>query len=100
MLLGIVNAEMMTLSRFYVQAGAVVLGIVGAIIMSKIDYHFMAKLWKLHVPAAIFLVLLTFILGQQRGEADDKAWIIINLTDSFSVSFQRSEERRVGKECL
>ena len=96
MLLGIVNAEMMTLSRFYVQAGAVVLGIVGAIIMSKIDYHFMAKLWKLHVPAAIFLVLLTFILGQQRGEADDKAWIIINLTDSFSVSFQPTELLKIS----
>ena len=69
MLFGIVNAELMKISRLYVQIAATVLGIIAAIIMSKIDYHFMAKLWKLHVPCAILLVLLTFVWGQQRGEA-------------------------------
>ena len=96
MLFGIVNAELMKISRLYVQIAATVLGIIAAIIMSKIDYHFMAKLWKLHVPCAILLVLLTFVWGQQRGEADDKAWIFFNLSSSFQISIQPSEILKIS----
>jgi rod shape determining protein RodA len=96
MLFGIVNAELMKISRLYVQIAATVLGIIAAIIMSKIDYHFMAKLWKLHVPCAILLVLLTFVWGQQRGEADDKAWIFFNLSSNFQISIQPSEILKIS----
>lgn len=96
MLSGIVNAELINVNRLYVQTAATLLGIVAAIIMSKIDYRFMAKLWKLHVPFAILLVLFTFVWGQQRGEADDKAWIFFNLTSSFQISIQPSELLKIS----
>lgn len=96
MLSGIVSVELANKSRLYVQIAATLLGIIAAIIMSKIDYHFMAKLWKLHIPFSVFLVLLTFILGQQRGEADDKAWIVFNLTTSVQVSVQPTELLKIS----
>ena len=96
MLSGIVSAELAKVSRLYIQVAATCLGVVAAVIMSKIDYHFMAKLWKLHVPAAIFLVLLTFIWGQQRGGADDKAWIVFNISENFQFSVQPTEFLKIS----
>ncbi|MBR5309609.1 MAG: FtsW/RodA/SpoVE family cell cycle protein [Oscillospiraceae bacterium] len=71
-----------------VQVLASALGISAAIIVSNFDYHFMAKLWKLYMPAAIFLVILTFFVGMQVDETiDDKAWLRL----PFGLTFQPSE---------
>lgn len=71
-----------------VQVIASLLGISAAIIMSNIDYHFMAKLWKLYIPASLFLVILTFFIGMQVDESiDDKAWLRL----PFGLTFQPSE---------
>lgn len=71
-----------------VQVIASLLGISAAIIMSNIDYHFMAKLWKLYVPSSLFLVILTFFIGMQVDESiDDKAWLRL----PFGLTFQPSE---------
>ncbi|MBP0990216.1 MAG: FtsW/RodA/SpoVE family cell cycle protein [Oscillospiraceae bacterium] len=58
-----------------VQILAVCIGVVVAIIVSLFDYHFLAKLWKLHLPISIALVALTFFIGLGRAGADDRAWI-------------------------
>lgn len=65
-----------------IQLVAVALGVTAALVMSKIDYEIMAKLWKFHMPLAILLVLLTFTpLGVKATElADDKAWLNIGFT--------------------
>lgn len=61
-----------------VQCIAAGLGAIGAIILSKFDYHTLTKLWKLHMPVAYFLVLLTFIIGQGTEERmGDKSWLSI-----------------------
>lgn len=71
-----------------VQVLASVLGITAAIIISNIDYHIMAKLWKLYVPVSVFLVILTFFIGMQVDETiDDKAWLRL----PFGLTFQPSE---------
>ena len=71
-----------------VQVLASVLGISAAIILSNFDYHFMAKLWKLYMPASVFLVILTFFIGMQVDESiDDKAWLRL----PFGLTFQPSE---------
>lgn len=63
-------------------------GVVAAVILSNIDYHVLAKLWKLYMPASLFLVLLTFFVGMQRDETiDDKAWLPL----PFGMTFQPSE---------
>lgn len=64
-----------------VQIVAVFLGIISACIISKIDYVIMAKLWKIHVPIAVGLVLLTFIIGYAPPGTDDKAWLDLGITN-------------------
>ncbi|MEG1953711.1 MAG: FtsW/RodA/SpoVE family cell cycle protein [Hydrogenoanaerobacterium sp.] len=70
------------------QVAAIGIGIVFSVVLSKIDYRFIAKMWKLHVPLALFLVGLTFTsLGKQVNDSvDDRAWL--NL---FGVNLQPSE---------
>lgn len=59
-----------------VQAAAAGLGVLSALILSYLDYHSLARLWKLHLPVCILLVLLTFTsAGMAVGDADDQAWI-------------------------
>ena len=71
-----------------VQVLASVLGLTAAIVISNFDYHFMAKLWKLYMPASVFLVILTFFIGMQVDETiDDKAWLRL----PFGLTFQPSE---------
>lgn len=71
-----------------VQAAASAAGILGAVFLSNFDYHVLAKLWKLYIPASLFLVLLTFFIGMQRDESiDDKAWLPL----PFGMTFQPSE---------
>ncbi len=65
-----------------IQAAAIGIGVVAAIILSKIDYRLMASLWKIYVPVTVGLVLLTFTpLGISRDGADDKAWISLGIVD-------------------
>ena len=65
-----------------IQSAAIGLGIVAAIVISKIDYRLMASLWKIYIPLTVGLVLLTFTpLGISREGADDKAWISLGIVD-------------------
>ncbi|MCI8624602.1 MAG: FtsW/RodA/SpoVE family cell cycle protein [Provencibacterium sp.] len=76
-----------------VQLGAAGAGVLGAFILSRIDYHTIGKLWKLHLPVCVLLVLLTFIVGEGVGEADDVAWLrlfggmTLQPTEMLKISF-------------
>ena len=53
LLLGMYEAGFFTRMRLvYTQLLAAGIGLLGAVILSKMDYHTIAKLWKLHVPLA------------------------------------------------
>lgn len=86
MLYGLVLAEKTRMGTLKTQIVASILGVLCAIIVSKIDYEFMCRLWKLHAPATYFLVILTFIVGEGRADAtyvDDRAWLrlpFVNMT--------------------
>lgn len=80
LLFGIYRSELVGLKirSVYVQAFAVGLGSFCAIILSKFDHHTLGKLWKLHVPLAYTLVLLTFVIGVGTpARPEDKSWIVI-----------------------
>ena len=65
--------------KLLVQAGASLLGMAAAVVLSKFDYHTLAKLWKLHVPAAYGLVLLTFFIGVgTASRPGDKSWLVLS----------------------
>jgi len=72
---------------FLVQMLASTIGIILAIVISKIDYRTMSDFSKYHMLIAWGLVILTFFIGNQRGGADDRAWISLPL----GLSFQPTE---------
>ena len=75
-----------------VQASAMLIGAAAVIIISKFDYHSIARLWKLYLPAVLALVALTFVVGAQRGGADDRAWLLL----PGGLSLQPSEFLKIA----
>ena len=79
--------------QYIVQALATGMGVIAAIIISLIDYHFIAKMWKLYVPVALILVILTYFIGIQVDETiDDKAWLRL----PFGLTLQPSELMKIA----
>lgn len=89
LILGIHNAGFVQQRVLLVQIAATFIGVCAALIVSFFDYHLLAKLWKVFLPASIFLVLLTYVIGQKRASyIDDKAWLKIPFVN---LTFQPSE---------
>ncbi len=86
---GLVHAGALSTDRpLKMQLAASLVGLMAAVVISKIDYHTMAELWKLHQPVAYGLVLLTFTsLGVQVNEyIDDRNWLDIPGLPQFQPS--------------
>ncbi len=86
---GLVHAGALSTDRpLKMQLAATLVGLLAAIIISKIDYHTMAELWKLHQPIAYGLVLMTFTsMGVQVSEyIDDRNWLDIPGLPQFQPS--------------
>lgn len=58
-----------------VQAAAAVLGFLALGLLSCLDYRRLSSLWAFYTPAAVSLVLLTFLFGYSRAGSDDRAWL-------------------------
>lgn len=78
--------------QIIVQSLAMTIGLGIVIFLSTYDYHTIARLWKLYLPAALALVALTFVIGAQRGGADDRAWILL----PGGMSLQPSEFLKIA----
>lgn len=64
-----------------VQTVAFFIGLICAIVISTVDYHTLAGMWKIYVPIAGILVLLTFTpLGIMREGSDNRAWLNLGIT--------------------
>jgi rod shape determining protein RodA len=93
-LLGIHHSGMMTSSKLVSQGGAILLGLLAALILANIDYNTLLRLWKLYVPFCLFLVLLTFTsLGIEEG--GNKAWLAVRMAGR-SISLQPSEFLKIS----
>jgi len=71
-------AELLNINTrtFQVQCVAIAFGIICAIVLSRIDYLSLIRLWKLHVPFSYLFVFLTFVIGTGVPErVNDKRWI-------------------------
>ncbi len=79
-------------SFFPVQVLAVSLGYFAAVLLSIIDYNFIAKLWPVVAAICVGAMLLTFTgLGIGVEGADDRAWLDLGVT-----TFQPSELLKIG----
>lgn len=72
--------------QFIMQAVAMVLGVVAAVIISVFDYEFFLKRWYFAAAVGVIPVLLTFVIGFGPAGTDDKAWLNLGIT-----TFQPSE---------
>ena len=63
---------------------AVALGYFAAIVISVMDYNFLAKLWPVAAALGAGLVVLTYFISYGVAGADDVAWLIL----PGGVSFQ------------
>lgn len=88
------NGEIGRLNTVLVQPAMMLCGTVAAIVLSKIDYHAMGKMWKLHSLVCYGLIFLLFPFGIQRVEwVDDKVWLPIPFT---GLTFQPSELLKIS----
>ncbi len=78
--------HMNSLRPVIVQFGCMILGILGALIISSFDLERFYKRWYLIAALGIIPVLLTFFIGIAPEGTDDKAWLDLGIT-----TFQPSE---------
>ncbi len=82
-----------SMKQFYVQLGALFIGLVIVVIMSGfIDYETIAKHKFIIAGGAIALVGLTFFIGYAPPGTDDKAWLLL----PGGLTFQPSELLKIA----
>lgn len=80
--------------NLFVQTVSVVLGTIGAVVLSFIGYRDIVKLRKLHMPLSYGLLLLTFFIGVGApGRPDDKRWLRV---PGINFLFQPAEFLRLS----
>lgn len=83
------------LRKIVTQAAMAGCGLIAVVVISKIDYHLLSKLWKFHTLITYGLCFLLFTpLGVQRSEfIDDRAWLdlpgipMFQPTELLKISF-------------
>lgn len=60
---------------FITQIVLTAVGFVIMIVVSKIDYHSIAKYWKFIAVVCILLFIATIVLGKERAGSADKSWL-------------------------
>lgn len=84
------------------QSIALVIGAIGAVVLSCIDYKYIKKFWWLAAIAGFGLIALVFAFGQRVEGTDDTAWIsvggyslqpseIVKICFIITLSFHLSE---------
>lgn len=68
------------------QFGAMIIGLIAAVVISTFDYEKITKRWYLVALLGLIPVILTFFIGIAPEGTDDKAWLDLGIT-----TFQPSE---------
>lgn len=77
--------------QIFMQIFCVAIGVIAALVISKINYKFLAKLWPVWAGIAVAFVVLTFFIGYAPSGTDDKAWLKFG-----GFSFQPAELLKVA----
>lgn len=78
--------------QFIVQGGAMVIGLLAAVILSSFDYGDLGRIWYIFAGIALLLVGLTFFIGYAPAGSDDKAWLLLPM----GLTLQPSELLKVA----
>jgi len=71
-----------------VQGAGIAMGVCAMVAVSLFDYRTLASLWKIYMPFAVLLMVLTFFFGITPQGTDNKAWLEIPFV---GVTIQPSE---------
>lgn len=83
------------MSGVIMQIAASALGILAALIISRIDYETICAFWPVYAGAALILMILTFTsLGLNVAGTDDTAWLGIELGNR-TLTFQPAELMKI-----
>ena len=83
------------MSGVIMQIAASALGILAALIISRIDYETICAFWPVYAGVALILMILTFTsLGLNVAGTDDTAWLGIEL-GSRTLTFQPAELMKI-----
>ncbi len=99
LLTGILQTDYVDLLRIVdrnllVQAVAIALGVVAALVISVIDYRLFTKFYYLHYVPCYLLLLLTFVIGYgAAGREEDLRWLNIPIID---VGLQPAEFLKIS----
>ncbi len=89
-----VQAEFITMNKWKMQVICAGIGIAALLVLSAISYRFLSRVWFLHLPVTLGLVLLTFSslpIVYKPDNTDDAAWLRYG-----SLSLQPSELLKVS----
>lgn len=75
-----------------VQSGALLLGLVAAILISLLDYEDISRFWIFIALAAAGLMVLTLLIGTGPSGSDNRAWIML----PGGISVQTSELLKIA----
>ena len=67
-------------SKMTTQVVGIVIGLIGMFVISKLDYHDIAGLWKYIAAAGIILLLLPYIHPHMVKGSEDLSWIDLGFT--------------------
>lgn len=67
-------------SKMTTQVVGIVIGLIGMFVISKLDYHDIAGLWKYIAVAGIILLLLPYIHPHMVKGSEDLSWIDLGFT--------------------
>lgn len=81
------------LKETLVQAAAIGLGIVVAIIISLIDYEWLSKMWPFLAGITVIMMIATLIWGVGPSGSNNKAWLLI---PGINISIQSSEFLKIA----
>lgn len=83
-------------SDYMIQIAACGMGIVAAIVISKIDYDLICRCWPILSGVSILLVVLTLAgLGLNVGGTDDTAWLGVPIGGGRYITFQPAELMKI-----
>ncbi len=95
LLLKTVPSDSRAKSFFTVQLMAIIIGYVGAIVLTMVDYHEIANYWYIVAGFCLFLILFTRLKGTavtNSGGVNAQAWIKL----PGGLTFQPSELVKIG----
>lgn len=91
LLCGLASVDYVQWRVVQVQAIAVGIGLVGALIASAFDPDDLTRLWRLYVPPVALLMVLTYFIGTGREGSDNISWLNLGF-----ISIQPSEFLKIA----